>query len=59
MGDVAQAEGDCVDVKVVIGEGEVFGVAGDPFEAVYVAAVDGAVAADLQHCGGEVADGYV
>jgi len=59
MGDVAQAECDCVDVEVIIGEGQVFGVAADPVKALDPAFVDGTVAANFQHCGGEIADGDV
>lgn len=47
VGDVAEAEGDGVDIKMVVGEGEVFGVSGDPFEVVDPAFVEGAVATYL------------
>ena len=48
-GDVADAEGDGRRVEAVVGEGQRFGVAASPVEAGEEAAVDGAVAADLEH----------
>src|SRR6266852_4246435 len=56
MGDVAQAEGDGIGVDAGIGDRQPLGVAAQPVDAVQYAAIDGAVAADVQHGLGDVAD---
>ena len=55
-GDVAQAEGDCIDIEIVVRKGQVFGVARHPFKALQPAFVDGAVTADAEHVFIEIAD---
>lgn len=56
MRDVAQAEGDGVDVGAFIGERQGFGVARHPAEIIGVASVEGAVAAHAQHFSVEIAE---
>ncbi len=56
MGDVAQAEGDGIGVDAGIGDRQPLGVAAQPVDAVQYAAIDGAVAAHVQHGLGDVAD---
>src|SRR6185437_1243068 len=56
VGDVAQAEGDRVGIDAGAGDRQLLGIAAQKFDAVQHAAVDGAVAADLDHAPGDVAD---
>lgn len=56
MCNIAEAEGDGVDVDAGAFHGEGFGIADDPVEIVEPAAVHGAVAPDAEHFGIEVAN---
>ena len=56
MGHVADAEGDGVGVKGTVGDGQLFGVAGDPVEPAQPAGIKGPVAADIEHFLVDVAD---
>lgn len=59
MRDVAQAEGDRIDIESVVGERQAFGVAGHPLKTPGPALIDGAVTADAQHLFVQIADGDI
>src|SRR3546814_18754686 len=57
--NVAQTEGDAVGGDRAVGQRQAFGVAANPRETLHQATVDGAVAADRQHLGRQVADDHL
>src|SRR3546814_19901369 len=52
-------EGDAVGGDRAVGQRQAFGVAANPRETLHQATVDGAVAADRQHLGRQVADDHL
>ena len=56
VGDVAQAEGDRVEVDAAVGKGQRLGIAAQPLDPREDAVVDRAGAADLEHLLIDVAD---